>query len=514
MDAGNKRIVKNTVFLYVRMIFVLAVNLVAYRLVLQALGVSDYGIYQVVGGIVTLFALVNGALSAGSSRFITFALGQGDTGSLRRIFSCSFAIHFALALLVFVSLETVGLWYVNNHLVVPDGRMAAANWIFQFSIANSMLQLTQVPYSALIIAHERMDIYAFVGIAEALVSLLIVGSLFVFGNYDKLILYGALLCGWKIALQVYYRMFCHKHYAESHLSIVKDKSEYKKMLSFSLWDLIGTFTVSGNQQGVNLLINSFFGVIYNASFGLVSQLSGVLTQLTSNFMTAVAPQITKSYAEGNMGKLHSLVFNTSKMGFLLYVVIAVPVFFEADYILSLWLKEVPAMLPLFLRLVIIISVLRSFARPVVNAVHASGNIKQLNLVSGSVSVLMVIPSTWILYAVGFPIYTTFIVSIASSLICDFIELWCLRREYREFSIRRYTYDVYIPCYALLGLTIAIVACATWYLDDSFIRLVVVCLLSTAAITAFAYMFVLNKMQKEEIRRYAFGRISRLGRRVC
>lgn len=498
MDANNKRIVKNTLFLYFRMIIVLVVNLLTYRWLLEILGVEDYGLYSVVGGVVLLFTLLNGALSSGSSRFITFALGENDKVKLRKTFSMSFSIHLAMAFVTFLLLETVGLWYVNTHLVVAESRMAAANWLFQFSVITCMLSLTQVPYSALIIAYERMNIYAYVGIVEAIFKLLLVGFLFLIDGYDKLILFGLMTCLWSVSLQLFYRSFCNRNYPESHLILVKDKAGYQKMLSFSCWDVIGSFTVQGNTQLTALLINSFFGLVYNASFGLANQIKNILTQFSTNFMTAVNPQITKSYAEMNMSRVNSLVCNSSKMSFLLYVLIAMPVWVEVDYIMGLWLDIVPDKLELFLRLTILVCLVRSFANPVITAVHASGNIKYLNMYSGGFSVLITLPLTYFFYRMHFPVETTYYVILLTSVSANIIELLCLKHEDISFSILQYIRTVYLPCLVLFVGVLFLLLLLSEYLVPSFFRLVVMTVASSFFICILSYFMILSKNQKSEI----------------
>lgn len=499
MDSGNTRILKNTLFLYFRMIIILVVNLYTYRIILQALGVEDFGIYQIVGGIVVLFTFLNGALSAGSSRFITFALGVGDTKALKIIFNVAFMVHLIMAIIIFILLETIGLWYIHHYLVIPEERMFAANWIFQFSVLTCLLSLTQVPYSALIIAHERMDIFAYVGLAEGMFKLLLVSILYLTNGYDKLIFYGLLICLWGISLQFFYRLFCYQRYPESHLMIVKEKAKYKSMLSFSFWDIIGGFSVQGNTQGVNMLINLFFGVVYNASFGLTNQLKGVITQFSSNFMTAVVPQITKSYAEGNIEKFISLINNASKLSFILYILIAVPIYFETDFIIGLWLETVPNKTVLFLQLTILICLIRVWANPVVSAVHASGNIKYLNIYSGGFSVLVTIPVTYIFYKAGFPVEVTFYVTILTSVVANCIELFCLHHECKMFSVLNYIKVVYIPSTAMLLILAIIMNLYIKNVESSLIRVMGTVLISTATISILSWSFLLSNGQKNAIR---------------
>ena len=498
MEKRNKLIVKNTFILYFRLIFILAVNLITYRLVLKALGVEDYGLYNVVGGIVSLFTILNGTLSSGSSRFITFELGKGDFVALKQIFSVSFTLHLCIALIVFILLETIGLWYINFQLVLPPDRVFAANWVFQFSVITCMLNLTQVPYSSLIIAHERMDIYAYVGIAEVVFKLILVGLLFVISGVDKLIFYGGLLFVWSISLQLYYRFFCYKRFPESHLNLVRDKSKYKQFLNFSLWDIIGTFTVQGNAQGVNLMINAFFGLVYNASFGLSNQIKGILSQFSSNFLTAVTPQITKSYAENDINRFNSLLNNSSKMSFVLFSLVAIPVYFEADYLIGLWLAEVPSKTPLFLQLTILNGLLRALAQPLVNGIHATGNIKNINLWGGGVSVLLTLPLTYVLYRLGFAVEYTFYITLFVSCLANIIEIFSLKHEDKSFRIRKYLLSVYLPCFAMFFIIYAILTIVINTNAPSFGRLICVCCISTLLIGGISFLIILSKNQKRMV----------------
>jgi O-antigen/teichoic acid export membrane protein len=273
----------------------MSISLYTQRFILEALGINDFGLYNVIGGIVTLFTIINSALSSGSSRFLTFELGRGDQVSLKNTFSASFIIHCFIALLVFILAETIGLWYINTYLVVLPGRLAAANWVYQFSIVSAMLSLTQVPFSAIIIAHEKMRIYAGVGIAESLYKLLVVYFLLKISAFDKLIFYGLSICIGSILTQLFYRFYCIHNFNECKLLIVKDKKYYKNMLFFSVWDIIGGFTGVGNAQGINILINYFFGVAVNAARGIAYQVENALMLFSNNFMLAVKPQIVKLF---------------------------------------------------------------------------------------------------------------------------------------------------------------------------------------------------------------------------
>jgi O-antigen/teichoic acid export membrane protein len=478
------------------MFLIMAVSLYTSRLILEILGVGDFGLYNVVGGIVSLFAIINGALSAGSSRFITFELGRGDPLLLRKTFSASFMIHALIALFVLVVAETLGLWYVNTLLVVPAGRLHAANWVYQFSVMSSMLSLTQVPYSAVIIAHERMGIYAGVGIVEVAYKLLTV-FLLRYLNIDKLIVYGLLLCLGSVFVQLYYRYYCVHNFAECKLMFIHEKKIYKKMLSFSLWDVMGNFAVQGNSQGVNILINYFFGVAANAARGIAFQVEAAITMFSNNFMTAVKPQIVKLFAEGKTDKLLSLVFESSKYSFFLLYVIVLPVFLEADYLLEIWLKAVPQYSVLFLRCILISRLIRTFATPVVQAVHASGNIKWLNIFAGGTAIVLQLPLTFIFYRLGYSVDLAFIIMIAVSIICNFIELVVMKKEIK-FSILQYIYKVY-----LTGIIVAIIAFAFLLpvrlcFLDRLPRLLLSCLLGVISVGGLVFFIGMNRENRIKI----------------
>ena len=496
LEDSNVRLLKNTIVLYVRMIVVMVLNLYTSRLVLQMLGVDDYGLYNVVGGIVSLFAIINGALSAGTSRFITFEIGTGGSERLQETFSASFYIHLSVALVVLLLAETVGLWYVNNVMIVPTDRISAANWVYQFSIVTCIFSLTQVPYSASIIAHENMSIYAWVGIIETIIKLIAILLLLKLPG-DKLIYYGLLLMFWNISAQVFYRFYCGQHYKECSIRWVKEKSYYKSMISFSLWDVMGNFTIHGHSQGINMLMNYFFFLSVNAAKGVAYQVQNVVNHFSNNFLTAVKPQIVKLFAEGNIVKMKKLVIESSRISFFMLMLIVLPLSLESNYILNLWLKEVPQKASLFLVLILVYSSMRSFATPIVHAVHATGNIKQLNLFGGGVSILINLPFTWLVYYLGAPAEATFYVLIISTIICNYIELLCLKKEIK-FNVLQYSLNVYLKSIALAFPAIVCGCLIHILLDEGFIRLIIVTLTTTLLISVFAYFFGISKGAKEKI----------------
>jgi len=475
----------------------LGIGLYTSRLVLEALGVDDYGLYGIVGGVVALFTVINMALIAGSSRFITFELGRGNKETLKKTFSASFGIHALIAVIIFILAETVGLWYVNTIMVVPPGRLAAANWVYQFSIFSTVFSLTQVPYNAIIVAYERMKIYAWISIAESLFKLLLVLLLLYVNFMDRLIGYGLFLGLWSVLLMIFLRFYCVRNFPESRLTIVKEKVYYKRMLSFSLWDLIGCFCYTGNGQGVNLLINYFFGVALNAARGVAGQVELGITQLTSNFMTAVKPQIVKLYAVGQIDKMLALVFQSSKYSYFLLYIIALPVFFEADYIMSIWLKTVPEHAALFLRWIIVGALIRTFAGPVIQAVHATGNIKWLNLYAGGAAVLLTIPATYLLYRNGYPVESTFIIGIAITILVNYFELYALKKEI-TFSIRQYFVQTYGICFLITLLSVLPVYYVHHVLEPSFYRLLLVCVVDVLVVGLLIFFVGMTKAERHRL----------------
>lgn len=493
---SNKRIVKNTAFLYMRMLLLLFINLYTARIFLNALGESDYGLYNVVGGIIVFFSVINGVLAAGTSRFLTYDLGKGNFVELKKTFSASFTMHAITALLVLLLSETVGLWFLNTQLVIPPDRIVAANWIYQFSVATAMLTLTQVPYSASIISHERMNVYAWAGVAEGVFKLAIAYSLIYINYTDRLIAYGFLLFAWSAILQLFYRFYCVKNFPETKLTIVKEKSVYKRMLSFSLWDLGGSLGTVANSQGMNFILNIFFGLIVNTARGLAVQVESALQQFSNNFMTAVKPQIVKSYAQNDYKRFFELIFESSKYSYFLMLVVALPVLLEAEYILRLWLVNVPQYTVVFLRWTLAASVFRSMARPVIDGCHATGNIKFLNLYTCSV-VILTLPLSWIAFKIGYPPVATFI--IYGLLLClnNFVELFVLKKEV-DYSIGNYLKDVMLRCLILtIFISIIPITIVITY-EPTFLRLCLVVLASIISVGLSVFYFVLSSKQRVNV----------------
>lgn len=475
----------------------MAIGLFSSRVILQALGVDDYGIYGAIGSVVVMFTMINGVLSAGTSRFITFELGKGNKERLTKTFGASFILHIGLAIILLLLFETVGLWFVNHKLNIPEGRNFAANIVYQLSVLSSLIGLTQVPYGACIIAHERMHVYAYVGIIEVVFKLVLILLLLYVPFTDNLISYAIIVTVWSIGLQIWYRYYCHKHFEECHLSIVKDRSVYKGMLSYSLWDFLGQFCANGNGQGLNLLLNMFFGVAINAARGVAGSVEGAINQFSGNFLTAANPQITKSYALGDIRRFLQLITESSKFAFFLLFIISFPAFLEAPYILRLWLVDVPEYTVSFLRFGLFYGVFRVVMRPIVTGTHATGRIKFLNLTSGLYSAGTFLILNYIAFKMGAPYWACFVVYIFNGMIITFLELKSLHNNV-NFSYREVIASVFIKPWCLCLLTSMPSLLIYTLMDESILRLCIVCAISLICIGGGVYQWGLDSNQRNKI----------------
>ena len=495
-EVNNRRIAKNTVYLYVRMLLLLLVSLYTARIVLEALGESDYGLYNVVGGIVLLFSVVNGVLSAGTSRFLTYDLGKGDIANLKKTFSAAFTMHLIAALIVLVLCETVGLWFLNTQLVIPEDRLVAANWVFQFSVITAMISLTQVPYSACIISHEQMGIYAWTGIAEGVFKLLTAFYILYANISDKLIVYGLLNLLWSALLQLYYRFYCVRHFIESRLMVVRDKGVYKRMLSFSLWDFGGAMGGTVNTQGMSFLLNIFFGLIANAARGIALQVEAALQKFADSFTTAVRPQIVKSYAAKDYKGFFNLIFESSKYSYFLLMILALPVFLESDTILRIWLLEVPKDTSIFVKCIVATQLFRTMSRPVIDGCHATGNVKYLNLYT-SFTILLTLPCGWLAFKLGCPAVSIFLIHGFLRCLCNFVELYALKKEI-SFSIREYIKKVMLHSLIVTAIVVIVPILVTIIIPPSFTRLCITVLVSLIMVGLGTYWMILKKEYREKL----------------
>lgn len=394
----SKRIAKNTLMLYCRMILMMFIGLYTSRVVLQTLGVVDYGINNVVGGVITMLSFLTGSLGGATSRYITYGLGKGDLEKLKQTFGNILTIHYVLAIIVLVLGETIGLWFLNTQLQIPADRTNAAFWVYQFSILSSMMAVVSVPYNAAVIAHERMSAFAYMSLLDGVLKLLIVYLLLVV-PCDKLILYACLFFLIQALDRVIYYIYCRKKFEETHAPCSYDKKMFKEIFAYAGWMMNGSLADMGYTQGLNMLLNIFFGPAVNAARGIAVQVQGISQQFCTNFQMALNPQITKSYAQEDFGYMHSLLIRSSKFSFYIMLFIALPLMLEADFILRLWLGTVPEYTVTFVRLTLVVSLLFTLRNPIIVSVHATGNIKRFQLVEANM-LLCIVPIAYLLLKFG------------------------------------------------------------------------------------------------------------------
>jgi len=400
-STNKKRIAKNTFMLYIRMLFLMVVNLYTSRVILQALGVEDYGVYNAIAGFIAMFSMVSSAIAGAISRFITFVLGQGDKDKLKKVFSTAIIIQLTLAAIVVVLVEVVGVWFLNTHMTIPDGREVAANWVLQFALVTFVLNLWSTPYNAALIAHEKMAAFAYIGIFEGVANL-IIAFMVMCSPFDRLIVYGAFICLIALITRMIYNGYCKKHFDECIFKWTFDYNLFKEMFSFAGWNFIGSISGLLRDQGINILFNVFCGPIINAARGLAIQVQTAVFKFSSNFYVAVQPQITKSYASDNVDESHDLVLRSSRFAFLLLTALIVPLITETDFILQLWLKEVPAHTTAFVQIILLCTLIDSLSTPLIYLMLATGNIKRYQIVVGLFNFIN-FPVAWIiLYCGGSP----------------------------------------------------------------------------------------------------------------
>lgn len=425
---NTKRIAKNTLMLYVRMLFSMLVSLYTSRVVLNTLGVEDYGIYNVVGGFVAMFSLVSSSLSSSVSRFLTFELGKGDMERLRRVFTTSVSIQLVLMVVILILMETVGVWFLNTRMTIPANRLYAANWVFQASIISFLLGLFSVPYNASIVSHERMKAFAYIGILDVILRLFIV--LFIAYSswqFDRLIVYALLLVAVGASLQCIYLYYCRKNFEECRFRIYFDKECWKEMSAFAGWNFIGCTAGLLKDQGVNILLNLFIGPIVNAARGIAMSVNTAVVGFAGNFMAALNPQITKSYAAGEQAYMISLVERGSRFSFYIMLIFALPILMETDFVLTLWLKQYPAHTVNFVRLVLLLSMIDILSNTLITTQNATGKIRNYQLVVGSM-LLMNFPLSYICLKLGFQPESVLIVALFVSVCCLMLRLLFLRRS--------------------------------------------------------------------------------------
>lgn len=495
---NTKRIAKNTLMLYVRMLFSMLVSLYTSRVVLQALGVEDYGIYNVVGGVVAMFSMISNSLSSSVSRFLSFELGRGNSEGLKRVFSTSLSIQAALALIIVLLSGTVGLWFLNTHMTIPTNRLYAANWVFHASVFTFVINLLSVPFSASIMSHERMSAFAYIGILDVILRLLIVLFIAYSGlEFDRLIVYALLLVGVVCIMQTIYWRYCTRNFEECRFKLSFDVGYWKEMSSFAGWNFIGCTAGLLKDQGVNILLNLFIGPIINAARGIASTVNNVLASFAGNFMTALNPQITKSYAAGDYKYMFSLVERGSRFSYYILLFFTLPMLFEADFVLTLWLGHYPEHTVNFVRLILIVTMCDILSNTLINLQVATGKIRNYQLAVGGM-LLMNFPLSYLCLRMGCSPESTVVVALVVAALCLLLRLLFLRKMV-GLSMRRYLHKV---CGNVLCVTLAAaVLPGLLYLQmtDGVMRFLLMCVLTVLCSTTAIYFIGCSRNERDFIK---------------
>ena len=490
---NNKRIAKNTGMLYIRMLLIMAVTLYTSRVVLNTLGVEDYGIYNVVGGFVAMLGFFNNSMAVATQRFLSFEIGKKDYSQLAKVFSMSVNIHFIIAIIILLLAETVGLWFVNNQLNVPEERMVAAQWVYQFSILAFLVNVISVPYNATIIAHERMNIFAYVSIIDVSLKLLIVFMLQWFG-FDKLALYAVLIFCVALIIRIIYGIYCRRHFEESKFKFFWDKSLFKTLISFAGWSVWGSAASVMFSQGVNILLNIFFGPAINAARGIAYQVRSAINGFVINFQIAMNPQIIKSFASGNTKYMHLLIFQGAKYSFFLLFTLSLPILLETEIIFKIWLKIVPEYTIIFSQLVIINILIDSISGPLMTAAQASGKIKLYQGVVGGL-LLLILPFSYLFLRLGYSPEVTLYISITISIIALIARLLILRNLV-QINIKDFITKVIFKTTLVASCSIILPLSLHLILEQSVYRFLIVC--STAVINSLGMIYLVGLNREEKV----------------
>lgn len=498
--SSNKTIAKNTLFLYFRMFLTMGVGLYTSRLVLDALGVVDYGIYELVGGIVSMFAFLNSAMASATQRYLSFDIGKKDWDRLQETFNTTLNIHILIAIVIFILAETIGLWFVNTLLEIPEERMYAANWVYQFSIFAFLLNVIQVPYNALLFAREHMSVYAYVSILETVLKLAIVLYL-VQADSDKLILYSILTFGVAFVIRMTYQIYCRKRFPESKYKFYWNKAYYKELMSYSGWNLFGNIAVIFRGLGSNILLNIFFGPVANASYAITMTVQGVISNFINSFQVAVNPQIVKRYSKGEIEDSMKLTLSASKYSFFGSTVLVFPILITISYLLELWLKEVPMYATGFIGVSLLILLVNAASEPMRTIVQATGNIKRYQIII-SIIILSVFPFVYFVFSITKNPYYLFWVILINTIAVFIYRLWYLISKL-DLKIKK-AFDililpcikVIIPCFVIY-YTLLNVEMHSTMIVDFILKVIVSSFLSLTLI----YILGINKYERGLIHTY-------------
>lgn len=486
VSENNKRIAKNTIVLYVRMFVMMFISFYTTRVVLDALGVESYGIYNVVGGLVSMFSLLSGSLSGSTSRFITYGLGKGDKEELNNIFITSVNINLILAIIIVIAIETVGIWFLNNKMVIPADRLFAANWVLHCSTITFAVGLLSVPYNAAMIAHEKMSVFAYLTIFDVVAKLAIALGIKYYGG-DRLILFAILNIFPIIISQFLYWVYCRRKFEECSYSLKWDKKIFKEISNYALWSYVGCTAGIMKDQGVNIALNMFCGPIVNAARGIAMQVNGVLSRFIQNFTIALNPQIIKDYAIGNLERMHKLIFAGTRFSYYLFMFLSIPIFFEIEVMLQVWLGEVPAYTVSFTRLVLVLTLCEIISNTLIMAQSATGNIRNYQIVVGGI-LLLNFPISYLILYLGCAPEFTLVVAIVISQICLVARLLFLRNMVK-LPVFKFIKEVYFKVIIVTLLSALLPFLCYKLIQAMLLRFIIVCCISV--ISSFLCIFYIG-----------------------
>lgn len=490
--------------LYFRQILIMLVSLYTGRVVLNVLGVEDFGIYNVVGGIVTIFSFITGTMATASQRFLSYDLAKGEPVRLRQTFSLVFLSYVMLSAVTIVMSESIGIWFLNTHMSIPSERMEAANWVFQFSILSFVISIMSAPYMAVIISRERMGVYAYASIVEVVLKLIVVYLLTVIA-FDKLKVYSMLMMLISLSMTIFYAIYCSRKFPESRYTYFYDKPRFKELCSFATWNVIGAIANVLRSQGINILLNVFFNPAVNAARGIAYYVNNALVTFSNNFYTAVKPQIIKDYARDEKEKMHKLIFLSSRFAFYLMLIVSLPILFITQPIMELWLITPPDYTSLFVQLVVINSLIEVLSFPLVSGLQASGKIKTYQLVV-SVAYMMNLPVSYIFLKLGYPPEVTMYVNISIVIVC-FIPRLLLCRRYIGITLSAYFREVLMRLLVTTIITMIICKCVSGMFDYGKVWLIVVSVCVVILLSAMSvYTVGLSKSERNMLNRLIISKV--------
>ena len=494
-SANNKRIAKNTVFLYFRMFVMMIVSLFTSRVVLDVLGAQDYGIYNIIGGVIVLFSFLNSALNAATQRFLNFHLGRKEKDKATSIFCMSLNIYAILGIVFLLLAETVGQWFINSQLKIPAERMYAANWVYQLTIITFIINILRIPYNASILAYERMDFYAYASLGEAMLKLGVVYILYL-STYDRLIVYSILYSIIPLIISLVYWIFCKRNFETCNYRLIWDKDIFRQLFGFTGWSLFGSIATMSAQQGLNILVNIFFGVTVNAAVGIANQVCANVNHFVGNFQTAFRPQIIKDYAYGDYDRFYRLIFSASKFSFFMMFILALPIMLTIDSILKIWLVEVPEYTNIFCQLILVILIIEAVAAPLWMSVEAKGKIRNYQILMSCV-IFLNFPLAYIVLKCGLPVYSVWIVKIIVTILVFLTRCWYINKHL-GFPLGEYCKCVILKIATVTFFSLPIPLIAKMIISGFWTNLITVIVASVFTVSIVVYYIGLSSSEKEMV----------------